>query len=361
MMKLFRALSLVVAASLGAVGLQQLAPLAKAAMWQWSTTASSNATADPSINWSEGMSPSSVNDSARAMMAVLAAWRNDVSAVTATTGTSTAYALTSAQGSFSPASTRDGFIIGFIPNVTNGAGGTTINVDATSAKPLRTQTATALAAGALVAGSKYHAAYKFSTDEWLLFNAFPSQFEVPLGALVPFTGDTAPNSNFIIPIGQCISRTTYATYFAQVSTRFGTCDGVTTFGAPDLRGRGAWGTDTLVGGAAANRITAAGCTTTSFQTIGDTCGAQTRTLSTNNIPILTSAATQTSAVGAQNFGLFTGGTFAFSVGGNSQPVMADSAINVLQIPSLTVNGASTNAAVQTVNPVIGVNWLLRVL
>jgi hypothetical protein len=42
------------------------------ALWQWSTTAANNATADPSINWQEGQAPSTVNDSARAMMAVLA-------------------------------------------------------------------------------------------------------------------------------------------------------------------------------------------------------------------------------------------------------------------------------------------------
>ena len=44
------------------------------ALWQWSTTAANNATADPSINWQEGQAPSTVNDSARAMMAVIATW-----------------------------------------------------------------------------------------------------------------------------------------------------------------------------------------------------------------------------------------------------------------------------------------------
>ena len=40
-------------------------------LYKWSQTAASNATADPdpSINWQEGQAPSSVNDSARAMMA----------------------------------------------------------------------------------------------------------------------------------------------------------------------------------------------------------------------------------------------------------------------------------------------------
>ncbi|WP_157639441.1 tail fiber domain-containing protein [Burkholderia ubonensis] len=44
------------------------------ALWQWSITAANNATADPSINWQEGQAPSTVNDSARAMMAAIATW-----------------------------------------------------------------------------------------------------------------------------------------------------------------------------------------------------------------------------------------------------------------------------------------------
>lgn len=43
-------------------------------LWNWSTTAANNATADPSINWQEGQAPSTVNDSARAMMAAVAVW-----------------------------------------------------------------------------------------------------------------------------------------------------------------------------------------------------------------------------------------------------------------------------------------------
>jgi len=49
-------------------------------------------------NWAEGQSPSSVNDSARAMMARAAEWRDDVSGTIATGGTSTAYTATSNQG-----------------------------------------------------------------------------------------------------------------------------------------------------------------------------------------------------------------------------------------------------------------------
>lgn len=41
---------------------------------QWSTTPANNATAATAINWAEGQPPSSVNDSARQMMADVAAW-----------------------------------------------------------------------------------------------------------------------------------------------------------------------------------------------------------------------------------------------------------------------------------------------
>ena len=43
------------------------------AIWGWSKTASSNATADSNINWQEGQNPSTVNDSSRAMMAAIKA------------------------------------------------------------------------------------------------------------------------------------------------------------------------------------------------------------------------------------------------------------------------------------------------
>lgn len=42
----------------------------------WSTTAGSNATVD-SINWAENQAPSTVNDSARALMADVRTWYND--------------------------------------------------------------------------------------------------------------------------------------------------------------------------------------------------------------------------------------------------------------------------------------------
>jgi hypothetical protein len=54
--------------------------------WKWSRTAANNATADGSINWAEGQVPSTVNDSARAMMAAASKYRDDVGGAIATAG-----------------------------------------------------------------------------------------------------------------------------------------------------------------------------------------------------------------------------------------------------------------------------------
>jgi hypothetical protein len=62
-------------------------------LYKWSQTASADATADSTINWAEGQAPSSVNDSARAMMAATAKYRDDIAGAIVTTGSSTAYAV----------------------------------------------------------------------------------------------------------------------------------------------------------------------------------------------------------------------------------------------------------------------------
>ena len=64
-------------------------------LYKWSQTAASDATADPTINWAEGQAPSSVNDSARAMTAATAKYRDDIAGAIVTSGTSTAYAVSS--------------------------------------------------------------------------------------------------------------------------------------------------------------------------------------------------------------------------------------------------------------------------
>src|SRR5689334_15193862 len=86
--------------------------------YNWSRTASSNATADSTVNWAEGQAPSSVNDSARAMMASTAAFRDDIAGAITTGGSSTAYTVTSYQ-IFDTLAHLNGQTIGFVPHATS--------------------------------------------------------------------------------------------------------------------------------------------------------------------------------------------------------------------------------------------------
>jgi microcystin-dependent protein len=58
----------------------------------------------------------------------------------------------------------------------------------------------------------------------------------PPGAIIPYGGATAP-TGYLLCDDSAVSRTTYATLFAILSTTFGTGDGSTTFNVPDLRDR----------------------------------------------------------------------------------------------------------------------------
>src|SRR5436309_801293 len=138
------------------------------AFWSWSRTAANNANADNTINWAEGQSPSSVNDSARAMMAALAAFRDDAAGAIATGGTSTAYTVTSYE-TFDTLAHMANQVVAFVPHATNG-GTTTLNVDCLGAKPLRPAPSVELAAGALILGTPYIAVYNNSDAMFYLWN-----------------------------------------------------------------------------------------------------------------------------------------------------------------------------------------------
>lgn len=91
----------------------------------------------------------------------------------------------------------------------------------------------------------------------------------PIGMITPYAGSTAP-ANWQLCYGQAISRTTYASLFAIISTTYGAGDGTTTFNLPDLRGRTVAGLDNM-GGSGAGRLSTA-------NTLGTTTGTETVTL-----------------------------------------------------------------------------------
>jgi microcystin-dependent protein len=74
-----------------------------------------------------------------------------------------------------------------------------------------------------------------------------------VGEYVPLAAGTLPPL-CVWPNGQNLSRASYAALFGALGTTYGAGDGSTTFGTPDIRGRGLFALDNL-GGTAANRIT----------------------------------------------------------------------------------------------------------
>ncbi len=70
-----------------------------------------------------------------------------------------------------------------------------------------------------------------------------SSATVPTGTISAFAGAAAP-VGYLICDGSAVSRTTYATLFALISTTYGAGNGSTTFNLPNLKGRSIFGVDT---------------------------------------------------------------------------------------------------------------------
>lgn len=336
-----------------------------AAFYQWSTTAATNATADPSINWAEGMSPSSVNDSARAMMSVLAGWRNDTSGRLTTTGSSAAYVLATSQ-SFPSAALADGAMVAFTAHVTSGAA-PTFAVDSVPAAPFIIDglgvSGTPAPGSSMVAGAVYSAVYTLSSNTWRLREFYGSSFNIPLGGILWSTAPTAPNSNFVAPSGQCISTTTYASYWVQQgSPASGGCPGGQ-FAIIDMRGRVAAALDTL-NASAANRLTnsANGCGV-AFTAVGAVCTEnQSTTLVTLNLPAYTPAGSVSVTSTRSDITFSPGTTDNYGSIGGACCFTSQTRGSVTSTGSLTGTAqGGTSTPFSKVQPTIGLIPYLRVL
>ena len=328
----------------------------------WSKTAASNATADSNVSMVEGMAPSAVNDGIRAAMASASMYRDDVNGSITTTGTSTAYVVTSNQ-SFASLSAMGNAVIAFVPHTTNGDA-PTLAVDGLTAKKIRFETGTDIPSDSLIEGTPYVVTYYASVGEFILHNIAGNPYNIPLAGGLDYWGTTTPNSAFVFPYGQAISRTTYATLFAIMSTTHGVGDGSTTFNLPDKRGRASAGKDDM-GGSSANRLTnqTGGL---NGDTLGATGGAETHTLTAAQAPANmagTGTGVGSGSIGASNFGLFSGSN-ALAAGGSTINNVIDAGTNALSITvtSLTVNvNATGGSAHNNVQPTIVCNYILRVI
>jgi hypothetical protein len=219
-----------------------------ASVYDWSTTPATNATADPNINWAEGMLPSQVNDSARATMAAVAAWRQDTAAVPVLGGAGNAFSITGTQ----PMQAWTPGLFAFKATRSN-TGAVTVSRDSLTAKPLRAISGVDLISGQIILGAIYLATYAPATDEVLLIGkvAVIATDFAPVSALTvkanitgsPATpADVSLASFFGAAPANSIPATATNGYSGQVIwMNSGSCptgwiaaDG--TSGSPDLRG-----------------------------------------------------------------------------------------------------------------------------
>lgn len=345
---------------------------AYSAFWMWSKTASSNASADPTISWAEGMSPSSVNDSARAMMARAAEFRDDTSGLLATTGTSTAYLVTTNQGL--NATPNDGQLLAITVNATNGAAAT-LTADGGTAFPIQSAPGSAAPAATLISGSPYTVKFSTSNSAWMLRNFYGSALTVPLGGMIPYTLTTVPNSNFVFPAGQCLSTTTYAAYWVALgSPASGSCAGGQ-FRIIDMSGRVPAGLDTMPGFSAANRLTTSGTGCgTAMTTVGAACanGIEGSVIPLGQLPTgISSTVTGNATTNGLGFlPAVTGGSWGItSAVGGGIPVLGPTVggvglnnITTLPLSSMVSTSNNTSGTARpNVPPIVGVTYLLRVL
>lgn len=132
----------------------------------WSQTAATNATADSTINMAEGMAPSAVNDGVRALMASGAKYRDDTAGSLLTSGTSTAYTVTSNQD-FSSLTVLHGQELKVRFHTANGASAT-LSVDSLTAAQLRIDNSNAVAAASIPANSIWSVTYDNTIPAFIL-------------------------------------------------------------------------------------------------------------------------------------------------------------------------------------------------
>jgi microcystin-dependent protein len=330
----------------------------------WSKTAASNATADSSVGMAEGMAPSAVNDGIRALMASAAMWRDDNNGSLTTGGTSTAYTLSSNQ-SFASLAAMGNATFTFVPHTTNGDA-PTLAVDGLTAKKIRFVTGTDIPSNSLIAGTPYTVTYFASVGEFVLHNLAANPYAIPLCGGLDYWGTATPNSAFVFPYGQAVSRTTYATSFALMGTTHGAGDGLTTFNLPDKRGRASVGKDDM-GGSSANRLTnqSGGL---NGDALGATGGAETHTLSqteiaahqhtgtTGTVSSFHSHTETTPSLGIQGV---AGGSGYFMVSGISSVATGNESNN--HTHPFTSDATGGGGAHNNVQPSIVCNYILRII
>lgn len=207
-----------------------------ASIFDWSVTAADNDDADTDINWLEGQQGSTVNNSARAMMAKVAAVVKMMRGAYTTTNTGDAYVLAV---DFPPASLAKGWF-GIVRFNAGNTGAATLEMTPLAATTLRDAEGTALASGAIVANALYLVVYDTTASQYRIVSKvsttltsanisdFTEAVQDVVGALTGFGGtgltfsynDGAGTLSLSVELSELSAEATIATddYLAIVDT-----------------------------------------------------------------------------------------------------------------------------------------------
>ena len=256
----------------------------------WSKTPASNSNADPSINWAEGQPKNTINDSARAMMAAIAQFRDDENGIITTGGTANNFTVALSQ---SITAYNKGLSFLVAADRSNPSASPTMTVGGLATIEWRKAGGVSWAAGEIIAGSLHRIVYnaaaeKFESAAFWPHAHAPADLQaqapgtilanitagpgssppaavslslaldalmgtspglvvqrgatewiggsaLPPGVVIPFAGSSAP-LGWLECNGTAVSRTDYAALFIAIGTTYGAGDASTTFNVPDLRG-----------------------------------------------------------------------------------------------------------------------------
>lgn len=150
----------------------------------WETTAANNDDADGDINFAEGQTPGSVNNSARGTMAGVAGWLKDTNGTITSGGSANGYTITS---NIAYAALATGIVLGFKANHTN-TGAATLTLNALTSKAIRIFTTAgdvAVPADSIMSGGQYMVRYDAAANSaagaWILLN--PTQLRTNINVL----------------------------------------------------------------------------------------------------------------------------------------------------------------------------------
>ena len=175
----------------------------------------------------------------------------------------------------------------------------------------------------------------------------------PAGTIVMYAATSAP-TGYLPCDGAAISRTTYATLFAAISTSYGAGDGSSTFNVPNLQGKFPIGYD---GGSSYGLAATGGATSASYTPAGTNSGTA---LTEANLP----AHTHDTWGNTWPTGSWTGGTGTTqsSVTQTGGSLTSTSTLRTLATGSGTTHThtfAGTAATIATLSPYLVTNYIIK--